>query len=219
MPEMPDKSRLAEILREMRRRFWRATMYGLEKGPHMTRYAMYRRLQEVGNVLPRSAGKALSISHSAHLFDQLGFSPTQIVEASFPEFNITDLPFKDGEFDMVASDQVLEHVEGDPFTAINETRRVLRTGGLAIHTTVFMYPRHGAPNDFWRYTPDALSLLCREFSEIIECGGWGNFNAWQWWEKGLFFEDVPHAQWHPLHKVATRNDPAWPMVTWIVARK
>jgi hypothetical protein len=35
----------------------------------------------------------------------------------------------------------------------------------------------------------------------------------------MHFEDVPHATWHPLHKVATRNDPQWPITTWIVARK
>jgi SAM-dependent methyltransferase len=216
---MSDTSRSAEIMREIRRHFWRATMCGLEKGPHLTRYAMYRRLHEVGEGFPPLSGKALSISHSAHLFELMSLAPTEIIEASFPEYTIIDLPFTDGEFEMVASDQVLEHVEGDPFTAVNETMRVLKPGGIAIHTTVFMYPRHGSPRDFWRYTPDALSLLCRGFSEIVECGGWGSFNAWIWAEKGLLFENVPHARWHPLHKVATRNDPAWPMVTWVVARK
>jgi 2-polyprenyl-3-methyl-5-hydroxy-6-metoxy-1,4-benzoquinol methylase len=45
----------------------------------------------------------------------------------------------------VVSDQVLEHVVGDPQTAIDETLRVLRPGGIVIHTTCFMNPIHGAP--------------------------------------------------------------------------
>jgi hypothetical protein len=102
---------------------------------------------------------------------------------------------------------------------VEQTWRVLRPGGIAIHTTVFCFPIHGAPSDFWRYTPDALRFLCRKFSEIIECDGWGNLQVWQWARRGMHFEPVPHARWHPLHKVATRNDPQWPITTWIVARK
>jgi len=30
---------------------------------------------------------------------------------------------------------------------------------------------------------------------------------------------VPHAKWHPFHKLAMKNDPDWPIVTWVVARK
>ena len=30
---------------------------------------------------------------------------------------------------------------------------------------------------------------------------------------------VPHAKWHPFHKLAMKNDPNWPIVTWVVARK
>jgi SAM-dependent methyltransferase len=214
-----EPSRRIEITKEIRRRFWRATMFHLKKGPHLSRYAMYQRLSEVGEALQIDSGRALSISHSVHLLQLLGVSPTALIEANYPEYSITSLPFDDAEFDIVVSDQVLEHVKGNPFTAISETRRVLKAGGLAVHTSVFMYPMHGPTTDFWRYTPAALRLLCSEFSEIVECGGWGSFDAWRWVQNGMMFEPVPHATWHPLHKVATRNEPTWPMVTWIVARK
>ena len=36
---------------------------------------------------------------------------------------------------------------------------------------------------------------------------------------GLRYEKLPAAKWHPLTKLAIRDDPEWPIVTWIIARK
>jgi hypothetical protein len=44
-------------------------------------------------------------------------------------------------------------------------------------------------------------------------------NVWKLERLGLRSIGIPHASWHPLHKMATRNDPAYPMVTWLVAEK
>jgi ubiquinone/menaquinone biosynthesis C-methylase UbiE len=63
-----------------------------------------------------------------------------------PEFDFLDLhTFGDNTFDAVASDQVLEHVEGDPFVAIAESVRVVKAGGFVVHTTCFLNSLHGAP--------------------------------------------------------------------------
>lgn len=210
---------MSEAGKELLRRISRLSTLGLEKGPHMTRYAMYRRLAEIGRQLQPLSGSALCVSHSTHMPKLMGMNTTRVTEANYPEVKITELPFPENEFDMIFSDQVLEHVEADPFDAIEETRRVLKPGGIAVHTTVFMYPVHGAPGDYWRYTPDALTLLCKKFSKIIESAGWGSYRAWKWAQRGLQYEAIPHATWHPLHKLATENEPAWPWVTWIVARK
>jgi len=220
---LPGASRAGEFLRNkgrsLFRRFWRATMVGLPRGSHLTRYTMYRRLAEVGPKMPRRKGDALCISHSTHLLPMLGIEATSVTEANYPEVKINKLPHPDERFDFVMSDQVFEHIEGDPIEAMEETRRVLRPGGIAIHTTVFNFPIHGVPSDFWRYTPDALRYLCRNFSSIHECDGWGSLKAWTWARRGLHFEPVPHAAWHPLHKVATINDPSWPIVVWVIAVK
>lgn len=207
------------LLRKARKLVWLLSMKGLPRGAHITRYFMYERLRSIGSLLPHRTGRVLAISHSANLCGLLGLEPADIVEANYPEYNILSLGFPDACFDYVLSDQVLEHIEGSPQEAIDECRRVLRSGGIAVHTTCLIHPIHGAPGDFWRFTPYALSLLHQDWSKIIEVGGWGNMDVWSVVGDRLRKEGVPHAKWHPFHRLATRNDPLWPIVTWIVAEK
>jgi len=197
---------------------FRASTLGLEKGHHVTRYYMYKHLAMHSS--PRDAqSRVLSISGSYRLARVLGFSDAQVVDASYPEYTIFDLPFEDETFDAVVSDQVLEHVEGDPHQAIDETFRVLKPGGLALHTTCFINPMHAWPNDFWRFTPQALELLTAKHGDVVDVGGWGNPYVWLYSALGLRFVPVPHSRWHPGHWVATKNDPAWPISTWVLVHK
>jgi len=194
------------------------TTIGLSKGPHITRYQMYKELTKWR--AERTPGaRILAISHSQNLAEMLGYDTAQVTAANFPEYNILDLPFEDNEFDLVVSDQVLEHVEGSPVQAMNEAFRVLKPGGLALHTTCFINPVHGRPQDFWRFTPEALEFLVKDKAEIIEASGWGNPLVWLLSGLGLRFMPIPHAKWHPLHWLATKNDPDWPIVTWVFAKK
>ena len=114
---------------------WRLSMTGLRRGPHITRYVMHRRLETVGRSFPSHGGKVLAISRSTGLCDVLGLHPESVTEANFPEHNLLSLKFPDEAFDFVLSDQVLEHIEGSPQQAIDESWRVLRAGGIAVHTT------------------------------------------------------------------------------------
>jgi SAM-dependent methyltransferase len=205
-------------LLQLNRKLYRAATYGLSTGPHITRYFMYQHLVKFAADRPSNA-RVLSISHSGQLAELLGFLPTHVLDAAFPEFNIFQLPFAEGEFDAVVSDQVLEHVEGDPQDAINETFRILKSGGLALHTTCFMNPLHLDPDDFWRFTPNALKLLCQNHGTILDVGGWGNPYVWTYCGLGLQFEPIPHATWHPAHWLATKNTQSWPIVTWVLVRK
>ena len=199
--------------------FWRLSMLGLKRGDHITRYSMYRSLSKTSQQFASNEGDVLSISHSTYLCEVLGIKPKTLKEVNYPEGNILSLEYPDETFDFVLSDQVLEHVEGSPRQAINESWRVLRTGGIAEHTTCFINPIHKQPGDFWRFTPDGLKCLSSKFSRIIACDGWGNFEAWYIIRNGLRFDGVPYAKWHPLHQRAIKNDPLWPIVTWIVAEK
>lgn len=208
-----------KLFNKLRWFLWKISMRGLPRGPHITRYYMYERLMALGARLPIKEGRVLSISHSANLVDLLGVKPTEIVDANYPDHNILSLGFADNSFDFVLSDQVFEHIEGNPQQAVDECYRILRPGGIAIHTTCFINPVHGVPKDFWRFTPDALTLLHKKWSSIIESDGWGNFDVWSVINIGLRWEGVPHAKWHPFHRLAVKNDPLWPITTWVLARK
>ena len=177
---------------------------GLRRGPGVSRYYMYRRLSGVLNGLP-PGGRALSISHSRRLCDLLGPGTVEVVEANYPDFDIPSLPFAADEFDYVVSDQVLQHIKGNPLAAIEETRRVLKPGGWAVHTTCCVSRVSRDPGDFWRFTPEGLAFLCRDFSRIIEVGGWGNPCFWGLDLLGMRYDPVPESRWHPLHWIATLN--------------
>ncbi len=207
------------LYRRARNILWRLSIKGLPRGPHVTRYSMYRQLTLVGDSLQNKSGRILSISHSTNLVELLGLQPIELVEANYPDADMASLAFDDNAFDFVLSDQVLEHVEANPRAAIDECLRVLKPGGYAVHTTCFINPVHDVPKDFWRFTPDALKFLHRHFGEILECKGWGNFEVWSFVKDGLRFTGVPEVRWHPLNRVAVKNNPLWPIVTWIVARK
>lgn len=191
---------------------------GARTGVHVTRYTMYGRLSRFRCVDPE--GKSvLAISGSQSLCRVLGFDDAQILNADYPKYDLLDLPFPANSFDYVVSDQVLEHIEGNPQTAMEEAFRVLKPGGIGIHTTCFINPIHENPEDYWRFTPKALALLAGKHASIAEADGWGNPFVWPYVWMGLRFVPIPHSSWHPFHWLATKNVENWPIVTWVVARK
>jgi SAM-dependent methyltransferase len=209
---------LKDTLQLAIRAVFRMTAAGLAKGPHVTRYYMYRHLSQYR--APRAQHlRALSISRSENLAVLLGFSNAQITDVAYPDTSILSLPFRDETFDAVVSDQVLEHVEGNPQAAVDEAFRVLKRGGLALHTTCFVNPVHEAPHDYWRFTPAALELLVSNRGKVLDVGGWGNPYVWVFNGLGLRFEAIPHSAWHPGHWIATKNDSNWPIVTWVLVQR
>jgi len=207
-----------QFMGRLARAGFRASALGLKKGPHITRYAMYEHLAHFSEPRP-AASRVLTISSSQSLARLLGFTDAQITDAAYPEHSMFDLPFEDEAFDAVVSDQVLEHLEGDPQDAIDETFRVLKPGGLALHTSCFINPMHACPRDFWRFTPQALELLTARHGRVVDLGGWGNPYVWVYSAMGLRFLPIPRSRWHPAHWIATKNDPAWPVTTWVLIRK
>lgn len=61
-------------------------------------------------------------------------------------------------FNTVVCCETLEHIT-EPWTAIERMYAALDPGGLVILTTVFSFPIHECPEDFWRFTPDGLRYL------------------------------------------------------------
>lgn len=84
-----------------------------------------------------------------------------------------NIPVPDATFDAVFSVSVLEHVRGLN-QAVAEIFRILKPGGTAIIGVPFIWPIHGSPHDYWRWTPHGLAQLFSEFSscEVRQMGGW-----------------------------------------------
>lgn len=66
-----------------------------------------------------------------------------------------------GSVDLVLCTQVLEHAD-DPRKVVDEIRRVLRPAGVCLLSTHGVFPYHGQPQDYWRWTHSGLERLFRE---------------------------------------------------------
>ena len=191
-----------------------------EHGPHITRFAMYRQLRDVMAAEDGPDRVVLAISRSRKFARMLGFREAEIRAADYPEFDLAALDVPDASVDFVVSDQVLEHVAGGPVACFEETVRVLKPGGVAVHTTCLMNEIHQEPVDYWRFTPFALEMLAERFGlEIVQAGSWGNRTASQVIQMGFRKRPVPDDPENPLFHIATENDPAHPIVTWLIARR
>jgi SAM-dependent methyltransferase len=79
--------------------------------------------------------------------------------------NAEEMCIEDGSFDLVLCTQVLEHCTY-PQQIIDECFRVLTPGGTLVVTVPSVFPVHGYPADNWRFMPDGLRHLLREFSSV-----------------------------------------------------
>jgi SAM-dependent methyltransferase len=94
---------------------------------------------------------------------QEGPSPTLIAEGRIREIGKEPykLPFPDAYFDALVSDQVLEHVLDYP-AAVAEMRRVLKPGGVCLHT----FPSRLRPIEGHVFVPLASVVRSRIWLEI-----------------------------------------------------
>lgn len=183
---------------------------------------MYKRIRECFNendCLPIK-GKVLGISGINNFHQFIDIKNVELTEVDYPEVDMQNLPYEADSFDFVISDQVIEHLE-DPKKAIEESYRVLNKGGIAIHTSCFINYMHSCPKDFWRFSPDALKFLCKDFSEILCYEGWGNRVAILlcFLSDRFRFTRIPETKWSIRHLIANYNEEQYPIVSWVVAKK
>jgi SAM-dependent methyltransferase len=168
-----------------------------------------------------SASTALSIDNNPTLNEILlaCWPSLNVTYATYPQHDAQHLAdFADNQFDIVFSHQVLEHIP-KPWRAASELVRVLKPGGIGLHTTCAFNPLHGPPdfNDYYRFFPNGLAELF-EGVKILTVAGWGNREALV---HNLVMNDGNGAlggrRFHPL--IGGRNDELYPWVTWIIFQK
>jgi len=83
--------------------------------------------------------------------------------------HIEAMSFPDGWAGTVLCLNVLEHV-WDFRKGVEEILRVTAPGGAALVVTVFEFHVHDYPDDYWRFTPQALERLFEGFESVLV--GW-----------------------------------------------
>lgn len=86
------------------------------------------------------------------------------------------VPVGPGEYDIVFSGQVIEHVRR-PWTWMRELARVCRKDGLVITINPVSWPYHEAPIDCWRIYPEGMRALCEEAGLEVIVSTWGCLEA------------------------------------------
>ena len=93
------------------------------------------------------------------------------------DFEKDVLPFEDNSIDNVLAFNLFEHIYNYKFLA-KEIFRVLKLGGQVLGSVPFLVRIHPDPEDFFRYSNQALERIFKEsgFKKIeIECVGAGPF--------------------------------------------
>lgn len=84
--------------------------------------------------------------------------------ADICDTNTTVIP--ESHFDVVICTEVLEHTL-QPFNAVDEIKRILKSGGVAVVSTPYNFRIHGPLPDCWRFTEHGLRALFKDF-ELVE---------------------------------------------------
>lgn len=80
------------------------------------------------------------------------------------------LPFENTSFDLIITQETLEHVS-DPFLAMGEISRILKPGGKLYCQLPFIIGFHPGPNDYWRFSEQGIKeLIKRSGLKILNSG-------------------------------------------------
>lgn len=106
--------------------------------------------------------------------------------------NAMDMPIDDNTFDHVWCFQVLEHVN-EPQLLVNESYRVLKTGGKAIFSVPQNNILHEAPHNYFYFTAFGIRHLFEKAGfkriSIDPKGGYWTTNAYRYFDYIMLFLD------------------------------
>ncbi|HET7612911.1 MAG TPA: class I SAM-dependent methyltransferase, partial [Gemmatimonadaceae bacterium] len=124
-------------------------------------------------LLPSLSGRVLDVGCGEKPYRRLFDQPAEYVGldiAAGPQVDIVvqpgeRWPLPDAHFDVLISNQVLEHVADLDFT-LAEMKRVVKPGGTVVVSIPFIYNEHGSPYDFQRFTVYRARQLFEKFEEL-----------------------------------------------------
>jgi putative methyltransferase (TIGR04325 family) len=102
-------------------------------------------------------------------FDHIDHNYT-ILNPEYGDPGIEDLPFKyTNIFGTAVCLNVIEHIE-NPIEIFQSLYQLMKPNSLLIISTVFIFPYHPSPRDYWRYSPDCLRYLSEKVGfTVLEC--------------------------------------------------
>ena len=75
----------------------------------------------------------------------------------------------ENEYDLILCLDMLEHAK-EPFEVIESAKQCLKGNGVLLVTSVFNFPIHEYPNDYWRFTPECFKMLLRNDCRVYKIG-------------------------------------------------
>lgn len=140
--------------------------------------------------LPKLVGRTLELGAGVHDYSGFATGTSSYQRSDYREnkrdgriaVDATDIQFEDASFDSIVCMSALEHIKDYP-QALSEMYRVLKPGGQLFLCVPWLFPYHGAPDDFHRFTSSALKSHLRGF-EIEEMEAVGNF----WLSQAMFLQ-------------------------------
>ena len=104
-------------------------------------------------------------------------------DESMFKIDATSIDFPDNHFDSVICMSALEHIENFD-EVFNEIHRVLKPKGQFLLNTPWLFPFHGAPDDYFRFSSTALKNRLSSNFQIKEFKAVGNF----WLSQAVFLQ-------------------------------
>jgi hypothetical protein len=129
-------------------------------------------------------------------------------------------------YDLVVANSVFEHMK-QPFVVARQVALILKPGGFLLWHTPFMFPFHGVPADYFRYTHAGAAAVAEDAGlEVVEAAPDGGYASVLGEVTGLdsrYFTDgelqrvkaLPH--WRDLD--ALHHKVAYHLSTKMIARK
>lgn len=73
-------------------------------------------------------------------------------------------------FGTIICTSTLEHCR-NPIRVVQAMNEIAKPGAIIIISTVFCYPYHGAPEDYWRFTQECMKMLAElAYLRVLEVG-------------------------------------------------